>query len=46
MNIIIKRAIEKYPTAKTPLLTWYSEFSKASFANFNELKKVYGNASI
>ena len=50
MNVIVKRAIlyyiNKYPKAKTPLLTWYSEFSKINFANFNELKKVYGNASI
>ena len=28
------------------MLTWYSEFGKTSFANFNDLKKVYGNASI
>ena len=50
MNVIVKRAIlyyiNKYPKAKTPLLTWYSEFNKINFANFNELKKVYGNASI
>ena len=50
MNVIVKRAIlyyiAKYPKAKTPLLTWYSEFSKTNFANFNELKKAYGNASI
>ncbi len=50
MNLIVKRAIlyyiNKYPKAKTSLLTWYSEFSKTNFANFNELKQVYSNASI
>lgn len=50
MNIIVKRAIlfyiDKYPLAKTPLLAWYSEFIKQEFHNFNELKSVYGNASI
>jgi mRNA interferase HigB len=38
--------INKYPKAKTALLTWYHEFSKGNFRNFNELKAVYGNASI
>ncbi len=50
MNIIAKGAIlcyiDKYPLAKTALLTWYYEFLKARFKNFNELKAVYGNASI
>ena len=50
MNVIEKRTIlfyiEQYPLAKTALLVWYSEFSKQSFKNFNELKRVYGNASI
>jgi mRNA interferase HigB len=50
MNIIAKGTIlyyiDKYPKAKIPLLTWYHEFSKAIFRNFNELKQVYGNASI
>jgi mRNA interferase HigB len=50
MNIIVKRVvlfyIKKYPAARTPLLTWYDEFSKQKFANFNELKQVYGSASI
>lgn len=50
MNIIVKRAvlyyIDKYPEAKTPLLMWYHEFLKQEFKNFNELKEVYGNASI
>jgi mRNA interferase HigB len=50
MNIIVKRAvlyyIDKYPKAKISLLTWYHEFSKQKFTNFNELKAVYGNASV
>lgn len=50
MNIIAKGTIlyyiNKYPKAKTALLTWYYEFSKAEFHNFNELKSVHGNASI
>jgi len=37
---------EKVKMRKTTLLTWYYEFSKANFRNFNELKAVYGNASI
>jgi mRNA interferase HigB len=32
--------------AKTQLLIWHTEFSRYNFSNFNELKKVYGNASI
>lgn len=50
MNIINRKTIihytEKYPLAKNQLLTWYNEFSKKDFENFNELKAVYGNASI
>jgi mRNA interferase HigB len=50
MNIIVKRAIlcyiDKYPQAKTALLAWYNEFLKQDFHHFNELKAVYGNASI
>ncbi len=50
MNIVAKGTLlyytEKYPNAKTLLLTWYYEFSKLNFKNFNELKQVYGNASV
>ena len=50
MNIIVKRSIlyyiDKYKAARVPLLTWYNEFLKQEFHNFNELKSVYGNASI
>nr|WP_315200148.1 type II toxin-antitoxin system HigB family toxin [uncultured Flavobacterium sp.] len=50
MKILVKKTIlyyiQKYPIAETQLLIWYNEFSKLEFNNFNELKKVYGNASI
>lgn len=50
MRILVKKSIiyytKKYPMAEKPLLIWYNEFSKFNFTNFNELKKVYGNASI
>jgi len=50
MKILVKRTIlyyiKKYPMAENQLLIWYSEFSGHEFKNFNELKKVYRNASI
>lgn len=50
MNIVVRRTIlyyiKKYPAAKTALLVWYNEFLKQDFASFNELKAVYGHASI
>lgn len=50
MNIIVKRTIlyyiDKYPQAKTGLVIWYNEFLKQEFSNFNEVKQIYGNASI
>lgn len=50
MNIIAKGSIlyyiDKFPMAKTSLLTWYHEFLKARFKNFNELKEIYRNASL
>jgi mRNA interferase HigB len=50
MNIIAKGTvlyyIDRYPKAKTSLLTWYYEFLKMEFPTFNALKAVYGNASI
>ena len=50
MRILVKKTIlhysRKYPIAQTQLLIWYSEFSKMNFSNFNDLKRVYGNASI
>ena len=32
--------------AETQLMIWYTEFSRQKFTIFNELKVVYGNASI
>ena len=50
MNIINRRTIiyytEKYPNAKNQLLVWYNEILRQKFDNFNELKAMYGNASI
>lgn len=37
---------KKYPQAAVALQEWYYELLHAGFKNFNELKKVYGNASI
>ena len=49
-KIITRRALLEYvkqnPLASTALLEWYHELEKADFKNFNELKKVYGNASL
>ena len=49
-NIITSRTIneycQKYPEATQALRKWYSDFSRASFNNANELKAVYRNASI
>lgn len=50
MKVLVKKTIlhyiKKYPKAETQLLVWFNEISKHAFSNFNELKKVYGNASI
>jgi mRNA interferase HigB len=50
VNIIVKRTIlyycEKYPKARISLLTWYHEFSKQTFKNFNELKSWIGTVSL
>ncbi|OXA65262.1 addiction module toxin RelE [Flavobacterium aquidurense] len=50
MNIISRNTITyytvKYPKAKNQLLTWYNEILRQDFENFNDLKKVYGNASL
>ncbi len=50
MKILVRKTIlfyiRKYPVVETQLLIWHNEFSKQEFKNFNELKKVYGNASI
>lgn len=50
MKILVKKTIlyyiNSYPIASTQLLIWYNEFSKYEFKNFNDLKSVYGNASV
>jgi mRNA interferase HigB len=50
VKVLVKKTIlyytKKYPIVKTQLLIWYNEFSKVDFRNFNELKRVYGNASL
>jgi mRNA interferase HigB len=50
MKILVRKTIlfyiKKYPNAEMQLLIWYNEFSKLELQNYNELKRVYGNASI
>jgi mRNA interferase HigB len=50
MNIVTRRTIlyyiNEYQLAANSLKTWYDEFLKTEYRSFNELKKVYGNASI
>lgn len=49
-NIITRKTLleycKRYPDAATALQQWYYELLKADFKNFNDLKKVYGNASL
>jgi len=49
-NIINRKSIlnycKEYPTASTALREWYYELSKQNFSSFNELKSLYGNASL
>lgn len=49
-NIIARATLlqycKKYPGAAIALQEWYHEFVKYSFRNFNELKRVYGSASL
>lgn len=49
-NIIANRTlnayIDKYPEAGNALRKLYHELQQADFQSFNELKAVYGNASI
>ncbi len=50
MKVLVKRTIHyyinKYPLAEKPLFMWEAEFSKLEFHSFNDLKRIYGNASI
>ncbi|MFD2935778.1 type II toxin-antitoxin system HigB family toxin [Spirosoma flavum] len=49
-NIIARRTLltycNQYPLAATALKQWYAEWQEREFANFNELKAVYGSVSI
>lgn len=49
-NIITRKTLldfcQKYPEAASALQSWYYELLKSEYKNFNELKKVYGNASL
>lgn len=35
-----------YPAASVALQEWYHELVRCDFKSFNELKRVYGNASL
>ena len=49
-NIITRRTLleycKEYPAAAIALQEWYHELVNCNFGNFNELKGVYGNASL
>ena len=49
-NIINRKTLleycRKHPSAATALQEWYYELLPCNFKNFNELKQVYGNASL
>lgn len=49
-NIITRKTLleycRNYPEAAAALQSWYYELLKSEFKNFNDLKKVYGNASL
>ena len=48
MHIISRKPLrefsEKHPPAKTPLDAWFSEVKRAKWANFADIKKVFGSA--
>ncbi len=49
-NIIARRTLldycNLYPQAANALKQWYAELQGCEFSSFNELKAMYGNASI
>ena len=49
-NIIARKTLleycKKYPEAAAALQEWYYELLRSNFRNFNDLKRVYGNASL
>jgi mRNA interferase HigB len=49
-NIITRRTLLKYcglyPSAANALKEWYNELATVDLKNFNELKRLYPNASL
>lgn len=49
-NVIARRTLldycRLYPQAANALKQWYAELQDQEFTNFNELKTMYGSASI
>jgi mRNA interferase HigB len=49
-NIITRKTLlaycKQYPKASNALLEWYYELLEADFQSFQDLKAVYGNASL
>jgi mRNA interferase HigB len=49
-NIIARKTLlefcKRYPRASDSLFEWYHEMLTSDFQNFNELKRVYQNASL
>lgn len=50
LNIITRKTLleycTNYPEASSALQEWYHGLVKYGFKNFNELKEIYGNASL
>lgn len=49
-NIITRKTLlayaNAYPMAANALFEWYHDFQKLDISSFNQLKEIYGNASI
>ncbi len=49
-NIIARRTLleycKAYPQAANALKQWYAEWEEREFGNFQELKAIFGNASV
>lgn len=49
-NIIARKTLldycKRYPLASLALQEWYHEMVQHDFKNFNQLKSIYGNASL
>lgn len=50
MKVLVMRTIhyymQRYPLAEKALQAWVHEFTQHDYASFNELKQIFGNASI